>query len=196
MLTDQHHEDIYNQIHTHFTQVYDSLETLQGGGEIRAIRGDSTERMVDIVCEYLRTNCGVNVSSKVGDDDKQIIAIGAISRKHQVDRHVYAGDRLALIIEVKAYLDSCYYERACNDFKVMRLGHPTVKTVVLALENGISNDSVIFTDAVFDNVCDKICYLCAGKRSSARPMYRREFRKPLERQGVRQLVEAVYNSVH
>lgn len=195
MISDSQLNDLYSAIVLHYNTSMDSLETIEGGGELRAARGDSTEHIIDIVCTYLRDH-GLNVESRVGKKDLQTITLRGVSKEHQVDRHIYYEGRLVLVIEVKAYLDSCYYERACNDFRVMRLGHPTVGTVVLALENAVADDAVVFTNAVFDDVCGAICYLCKGKRTSSRPMYRKEFRKPIQREAVKALVELVYSFAH
>lgn len=194
MITHEQLDELHATISAHYTKSYDELETVTGGGELRSARGNSTEQIVDIVCRYLRETLGLNLESRVGKDDEQTITVRDCTKKHQVDRHVYFNGRLVLIVEVKAYLDACYYTRACNDFKVMRIAHPDVKTVLLSLENGVADDAIVFTDAVFGDVCDKICYLCNGKRSSGKPMYRPEFRKPIEKEGLRSFIEMVCNS--
>lgn len=194
MITNEQLDELHAIVSAHYNTSYNELENVNGGGEIRAARGNSTEEIVDIVCRYFRETLGLNLESRVGKNDEQTITVRGCTKKHQVDRHIYFNGRLVLVVEVKAYLDACYYTRACSDFKVMRLGHPTVKTVLLTLENGVADDAIIFTDAVFDNVCDKICYLCNGKRSSAKPMYKTEFRKPIEKEGLKSFIEMVYNS--
>lgn len=194
MITNEQLDELHANISAYYNTSYDGLENVGKGGEIRSARGNSTEQMVDIVCEYIRKVIGLNIESRVGKNDEQTINVRGYTKKHQVDRHIYFNGRLVLVVEVKAYLDACYYTRACSDFKVMRLGHPAVKTVLLSLENGVADDAIIFTDAVYDNVCDKICYLCNGKRSSAKPMYLTEFRKPIEKEGLKSFIEMVYNS--
>ena len=195
MISDSQLDELYSAIVLHYNTDMDALETVSGGGELRAARGDSTEQIVDIVCRYLRDH-GLNVESRVGKKDLQTITLCGVSKEHQVDRHVYYDGRLVLAIEVKSYLDSCYYERACRDFQYMRFRHPSVGTVVLALENAVADDAVVFENAASNNVCGAICYLCKGKRSSARPMYRKEFRKPIQREAVKALVELVYSFAH
>ena len=111
------------------------------------------------------------------------------SQKHQVDRHLYVNNKLVAVVECKAYLDACYYVRACSDFKRMKKLHPNVKSYVFALENSISDESVVFTDADYDNSCDGVFYMCTGKRSSSKPIYKKEFAKVIQQESLTSFVE-------
>ena len=195
MLTSEQLNKLYNELVLYYRETYDSLEGETRGGKLRAERGDITEGIVDIVCNFLKNELNMNVECRVGDNDKQTINCQGYSKLHQVDRHIYLNGLLKLVIECKAYLDSCYYGRACQDFKRMRLAHKDVKTAVLALENSIADDTFAFTNAEFDDVCDKVSYLCMGKRSSTKPMYEKRYRKDLQIEDVSDFVEFVYNSL-
>jgi hypothetical protein len=89
-----------------------------------------------------------------------------------------------LFVEAKAYLDSCYYERACHDFKLMKMTHPDVPCIVVSLENSIADNTFAFTNKVFDDVCSKVFFLCAGKRCSTKPLYQQEFQKTIDPEGL------------
>ena len=172
-------DELFQQCVTHFTTGHEALEHVQEGGAIRGSRGTLVENMIDIICHSL----GIEV--RIGTSDLQTITIMHKDREyrceHQVDRHLYAKGKLIAIVECKAYLDSCYYVRASSDFKRMKMAHPSVKAFVFALENSISENALVFTDADFDNSCDGIFYMCDGKRSSSKPIYKKEFAKPLNR---------------
>lgn len=187
MLTPNQFNDLYFQITNHLAIAMDQLETQGEGGALRRERGVSTEEVVDIVCHQLR-QAEIPIEARKGDGDLQLITVNGVKKEQQVDRHLYVNDQLVCIIECKTYLDSCMYDRACTDFRTMRLRYPGVKTIVLALENNVSDAAVTFTNAR-DGGCDHIVYLCKGKRRSDRPMYRSQFRKVIERDALQTLVD-------
>lgn len=167
-----------------YNERMEPIYAMSGGGELRAARGDLVEALVKDVCELV-----AGVEWRKGTTDLQTIRVDTFEKKHQVDAHVYKDGKLVLVVEAKAYLDSCYYERACHDFTVMRLSHPDVRCIVVALEDSLKEETKKFTDCVFRNVCDKVFFLCDGKRSSSRPLYRPEFRKDLRPEQVKSLLE-------
>jgi hypothetical protein len=169
---------LYDRITTHYNATVAPLDdSTLGGGAIRSGRGELVEGMIDIICQ------DIGLLSKKGTTDMQTITINragkVFSLEHQVDRHIYKGDTLIAIVECKAYLDSCYYVRACSDFKRMKIAHPDIKCYIFALENSISESSKVFTDVETDDVCDGVFYMCDGKRSSSKPIYKKEFYKTI-----------------
>lgn len=178
--------DLYNSIVEYYNTNTDKLEN-ETGGKIRAGRGNIVETMVDMICKSLGIEC------RVGTSDLQRISIVSngkeYSQEHQVDRHLYVGGRLIAVVECKAYLDSCYYVRACSDFKRMKKLHPNIKSYVFALENSISDEAVVFTDVDYDKSCDGIFYMCTGKRSSSKPIYKKEFAKVIRPESLASFVE-------
>jgi hypothetical protein len=102
-----------------------------------------------------------------------------MKKEHQVDLHLYKNDVFLAVIECKAYLDSCYYERACHDFHLFRkFGYP-VKHYVFALEDSICEETKLFLDYQNDHICTEVFYLLDGKRSSSKPIYDRTFKKDI-----------------
>jgi len=181
---------LFNEIVTHYKAKMETLYTLQEealkqpkeqqealGGKLREARGTLVEGMIDVICAKL------GIESRVGDTDLQEIRVEADgvvhTMEHQVDRHLYHGGKLIAVVECKAYLDACMYVRACSDFKRMKKLHPTIKSFLFALEDSQAAKAKAFTDVDFDNVCDGIFHMCDGKRSSARPLYTRQFAKEI-----------------
>lgn len=161
------------EVHRRYADRMEHIYTLTEGGELRAARGNLVEDLVQDCCNLL------GLEARTGTKDKQTLTVGPHSKEHQVDRHVYRNGVPVLFIECKAYLDSCYYVRACDDFTLMKLRHPNVPCIVVALENSMADDSKAFTDATHEGACSQVFYLCAGKRSSTRPLYHREHQKPI-----------------
>jgi hypothetical protein len=174
--------DICAEVTRRYTARMDPIYDLHDGGKIRAARGNLVEDLVRDCCEL------VGLEWRKGTQDLQTIVVGEFSKNHQVDGHIYKNGAPAVFIESKAYLDSCYYVRAVEDFKLMKLRYPTVPCVVVALEKGGSDDAFAFTNAVNVGACSSVVYLCDGKRSSSRPMYQREFAKPIQQAKLEALV--------
>ena len=191
--------DIYSSLHSRICTDYsaknDSLDSVSEGGVVRAARGNLVESMIDTIADAL------GLEARVGSKDFQTITVtdkrtGKVhSQKHQVDRHIYHKGKLVAIVECKAYLDSCYYVRACSDFARMKMAHPDIKCFLFALEDSISEESRVFTDAESNYVCDDIFFLCEGKRSSAKPIYKKEFAKPLLADRLKRFIQAMESLV-
>lgn len=155
------------------------------GGEIRAARGELVELIVKDCCEL------VGLQHRKGTSDMQTITVGDFSKKHQVDGHIYKENTPVLFVEAKAYLDSCYYERACNDARIMKFTHPAVPVIVVALENSLADSAMAFSSAVFNGAVNQVFYLCSGKRSSMKPLYKRCHRKPIQVLALVQYLQSV-----
>ena len=169
---------LYDHITAHYNAALAPLDVATvGGGAIRSARGELVEGMIDIICE------SIGLTAKKGTTDMQTVTIErggkVFNLQHQVDRHIYRDDKLVAIVECKAYLDSCYYVRACSDFKRMKIAHPDIRCFVFALENSISEESKVFTDVETDDVCDGVFYMCDGKRSSSKPIYEKKYYKAI-----------------
>jgi hypothetical protein len=161
-------EDIYN---------------MTDGGEIRAARGALVETLVRECVE------AVGLVAKKGTSDKQTIRVGQHSKEHQVDVHVYKETTPVVFVECKAYLDSCYLARAVDDFRLLHIAYPNMPCIVVALENSVAEDAVVFSEAANPSQCTRIFYLLEGKRSSSRPVYKREFSKSINPLKLRELLE-------
>ena len=87
--------------------------------------------------------------------------------------------KLVGIVECKAYLDKCYLERAIVDFKYLSFVTDVPK-VVVALENSVAEKTSKILEHINSDKLSGIFYLCVGKRSSSKPLYKKEFFKPID----------------
>jgi len=151
------------------------------GGKMRGDRGADIEKFVIDTINNVGKLLGKNLVAIKGDNDKKELKIPGteIKKEHQVDVHIYKDNMFVAVIECKAYLDSCYYIRACDDFKLFRKFGYDVKKYIFTLEDSIKEETKIFTDYETDNVCDGIFYMLDGKRSSAKPVYDAKFKKAI-----------------
>jgi len=103
-----------------------------------------------------------------------------IFKYHNSDIHIYFDNKFVAIIECKAYLDSCYFTRACSDFRLFKKFNYKLKNIILSLENSINTDSVEFINYSYGNVCHKIFYLLNGKISASKPIYDKKYDKKID----------------
>jgi hypothetical protein len=112
-------------------------------------------------------------------------------KRHQVDVHVYKDEVFVATIECKAFLDSCFYVRACDDFRLFRkFGYP-VKNYIFTLENSMNQETKRFTDIVTDFVCDDVFYILDGKRQSTKPIFNPTFRKKINIKNMQRFLEFI-----
>jgi len=165
------------------------------GGKMRNDRGDGIETYVRNLINKLGRLLNVDLVAKRGNDDKKDLVIDLqdkqIKKKHQVDVHIYLNGTFIAVIECKAYLDSCYYVRACEDFKLFKKFGYNVKSFVFTLENSIDEDTKIFTDHITDNICDNVFYILDGKRVSTKPIYDSKFRKPINTKNLYDFIDVL-----
>ena len=169
------------------------------GGKMRRSRGEEIERFVRYAVTIVGETCEMNVRAIKGGKDKKILSIDrndcALTKAHQVDVHVYKADRFVMAIECKAYLDSCYYVRACDDFRLFDKFGYDLKKFVFAMEDSIDAKTKAFTDIVTDNTCDDIFYMLEGKRMSSKPIYDEKHRKPVNEAMLERFVRALHTSL-
>ena len=166
------------------------------GGIMRATRGSDIETFVRNSINYVGQELQVNLVAKQGCKDKKELLLQLETKKivkqHQVDVHIYLDDVFISVVECKAYLDSCYYVRACDDFTLFKKFDYSVGNYILTMENSIDEDTKEFTDAVTNNVCDGIFCMLDGKRSSSKPIYNRKFFKNHNHTGLKQFLDYIY----
>ena len=96
------------------------------------------------------------------------------------------------VIECKAYLDSCYYVRACDDFKLFKKFDYNVKKYIFTLENAICEDTKLFIDFTNENICDDIFYLLDGKRTSSKPVYDIKHKKQINKKELIKFIDLIF----
>jgi hypothetical protein len=174
-------EIIFNNIMDNWCQNFDDDFS---GGKMRGARGEDIEKFVKNVVNMFRTKFNVNVRAVKGNDDKKELKVPGteIKKDHQVDIHIYKNDVFIAVIECKAYLDSCYYVRACSDFTLFNKFGYNVKKYIFTLEKSIKEETKLFTDYETDNVCDDIFYMLDGNRTSTKPIYDKKHKKNINKE--------------
>jgi hypothetical protein len=168
------------------------------GGKMRGTRGALIEDLVIKIVDKIAKELKMNISAKKGSLDKKLLEFTKsdgkkIKKDHQVDIHIYLDDRFVAVIECKAYLDSCYYTRACDDFNLFRKFNYNTKNLIFAFEDSIDEDTKIFIDFQNDNVCDEVFYILDGKRSSSKPVYDKKYKKEVNLNKLTKFIEYISN---
>ena len=167
-------------------------------GYMRENRGSTIENLVIEIIDEIATKTKINLTAKLGKFDKKNLILPhniEISKLHQVDIHVYVDDKFTAVIECKSYLDHCYYVRACNDFELFKKFDYNVKTVIFVLEDSIDEKTKRFTDFLNNNVCDDIFYMLDGKRSSSKPIYKKEYKKQAKDENILKFISFIFNLI-
>jgi len=167
------------------------------GGKMRGIRGENIESFVKNCIHFIAENENINLVAKCGKSDLKILELKhngvVISKKHQIDVHIYLDEKFIAVIECKAYLDSCMYVRACDDFKIFKEFGYNLKNCIFAFEDSMDNDTKIFTDHMNKDICDGYFCILDGKRSSSKPVYDTHFKKEINRERVSQFINFIYS---
>ena len=154
-------------------------------GMVRSTMKDSVELLLDLIWTTERGG-----ESKKNDYVKSKSKNGHIL-KFQVDRHLYSND-LRGLGECKAYLDRCFMERASSDFGRIKRGIvQKPKTFILALEDAVGTTA--YNYYMDEGNIDNVFYLCDGKRSPKKPIWRDEFYKPINRKNLEKFVKFIQN---
>ena len=180
---------LYEKINGIHESVHAQCEGLKGGG-IRSVRGGLVERLVKTLWESLSEE---NTTVEQGKWDYQVVDTDGHIHKGAggVDIDCYKNGELVCVVECKAYLDKCYLERAVVDFEYLQLNDTArkAKKIVVSLENSIAAKSLAMIRAMKVNTLSDIFFLCDGKRSSEKPLYKKEFFKPINPDKLNSLVE-------
>ena len=163
----------------------------QTGGKMRASRGKEVEFFVSQMIKYISERFGKDIRVVSGTHDKKPLKSEYHSMAHQVDLHVYAGDRFIAVIECKTYLDLSFYKRALMDFLTFRKGGYKVKCYVFSLEDSLKDSSKGFYDDVFDHPCTDVFYAYPGKRASNKPLYDPHYAKRIDKLSISRLVDTI-----
>jgi len=159
---------MYEKINTIHKVAHSQLE-VASGGVTRYKRGALVEGIIQMVWESL------------GGTVKKVkfpCVRGDKTCKMGLDAVLYKDEVIKAHVECKSYLDLCYLERAEWNSREMFENSITEPKIILALENSIAETS---KDYVLEgNYIDEIFFLCQGKRSSTRPLYKKESFKDID----------------
>jgi hypothetical protein len=167
------------------------------GGEMREKRGSDIETFVRTTINKIGEILNIDLHARCGNDDKKDLTINLpngkkLIKQHQVDVHIYLNGVFVAVIECKAYLDSCYYVRACDDFKMFKKFDYNVKNCIFTLENAIAEDTKIFTDYINEYICDEIFYILDGKRTSSKPVYDMKHKKTINKNVLTKFIDFIF----
>ena len=182
-------EGMYNDSMSSANKIYEESEN--GGGKVRQANGDLVEKMFKRIA-YLVCNMNGFNSVKITGKKDDSIRIHSKSGGYidaSVDVHVIVPETVSFFAECKTYLDKCYLDRASSDLKHFK--KPDTKNVcfIISLENAVSkNSETYFLD---EGYIDNIFYLVDGKRSSAKPIWKKDHFKPLNKSKVMELINCV-----
>jgi hypothetical protein len=182
-------EGMYNDAMSSANKIYEESEN--GGGKVRQSNGDLVERMFKRIA-YLVCNMNGFNSVKITGKKEDSIRITSKSGGYidaSVDVHAIVPETVSFFAECKTYLDKCYLDRASSDLKHFK--KPGTKNVcfIISLENAVSKSSeAYFLD---EGYIDNIFYLVDGKRSSAKPIWKKDHFKPLNKSKVMELINCV-----
>jgi hypothetical protein len=197
-------EDEYNKIDKIIEKSYNELEKIMDiwckkcddkitGGKMRGDRGEYIEKYVKNVINMFEKEYCINVKAIRGSDDKKELKIPEteIKKDHQVDIHIYKNDEFIAVIECKAYLDSCYYVRTCDDFKLFKKFGYNLKKYIFTLEDSMKDETKLFINYETDNICDDIFYMLDGKRCSSKPIYEKKYKKPINKEKLSYFIKSL-----
>jgi len=164
---------------------------------MRKKRGSDIETFVCTTINKVGEIFKIDLHARRGNDDKKDLIIDLqdgkkLTKQHQVDIHIYRNGVFVGAIECKAYLDSCYYVRACDDFKMFKKFDYNVKYCIFVLENAIAEDTKKFIDFMNENICDEIFYILDGKRTSSKPVYDMEHTKPINKNVLTNFIKFIF----
>jgi len=191
-------EAILSYAETELTKIMDEWckinDTSFTGGKMREKRGADIETFVRTMIHKIGEELGIDFIARRGTEDKKDLIANIhgkkITKKHQVDVHIYLKGEFIAVIECKSYLDSCYYVRACDDFRLFKTFGYKVKNYIFSLENAMDENTKLFTDFASETNCD-IFYLVDGKRTSSKPIYVEKYKKPINKIKLTKWIEAM-----
>jgi len=162
------------------------------GGKIRQAMGDLGENLAALSwTEIAKIYSDIEKPIKPKKGEKnQIKCINENGNEFfaHVDKHCYIDSKFILAIEAKSYLDSCYYYRASNDFRLLKCYFDKkIICIVVSLEDATKKESKNFIED--EGWVDKTFVLTDGKRSSAKPIWKKEFKKKLNFRKIEDLID-------
>jgi len=196
-ITNNIFDDCFTRLNNIMENWCKNYEENYSGGKMRGDRGDDIENFCKDTIKIIGDLYKLNVYVLKGTNDKKELSLNhkdqIIKKDHQVDIHIYKDNQFIAVIECKAYLDSCYYVRACDDFRLFKKFGYNIKNYIFSLENSIDENTRLFTDIVTDNSCDDIFYMLDGKRTSTKPVYDKKYKKPINKEKLLHFILSLKN---
>ena len=172
---------------SHLNAATKTAKTPGQGGQIRSTTGNLVESLAELI--WVTETGGTVKREKHPASNRRGARLN-----FSVDKNCYSvNNQLKLVLECKAYLDSCFLSRADNDLGMIKATlDPKNKNVqfgILALENACSEDAINFYKG--NNNIDEIFFLLDGKRRSSEPIWKKKYRKSMNMQKLKDFVDYV-----
>jgi hypothetical protein len=183
--------NMYNNSMQNSSTIYESTEN--AGGKVRQSNGDLVENIFRKIVKLIadQSNIDVKITGKKEDSIRINSENGYINAS--VDVHILS-DNQNIFAECKTYLDKCYLDRASSDLEHFKSANNKNICLIISLENAVGRPAEFyFLDKGY---IDNIFYLVDGKRSSARPIWKREHFKPINRKVLGDLIDYIENSLN
>ena len=153
-------------------------------GFVRSTMKEAVEGLLELIWE---TEIGGEAKK---NDFIECVSENGYTLKFQVDRHLYNGKKLKCIGECKAYLDRCFMERASSDFGRIKNGVKSNPiSFILALEDAVGDSAYHYY--MDEGHINHVFYLCDGKRSPKKPIWKSEFYKPINTEKLKEFIKFI-----
>ena len=157
-------------------------------GFVRSTMKESVEGLLDLI--WTTETNGISKKNDFIDCHSK----SGCKLKFQVDRHLYLNNGLVSIGECKAYLDRCFMERASSDFgRIIRGLETRPVSFILALEDAVGKDA--YTFYMDEGTIDRVFYLCDGKRSPLKPIWKQKFYKPINKNKLEDFIKFIHTGL-
>lgn len=179
--------NIYNQEHKKFH--LDILKNPIKEGQIRYDRGLIVESFIQKLWNDIGT-----IKNTINNSNKKKHKVFSISGKFAIEKgldiNLYSNDVLCGMVECKAYVDSCYLERADSDAKELKRNGYSIPMVIVGLEDATADEASNYW--MENKNLDHKFILLDGKRVSSRPIYKEQFFKELNYDKFKNLCEWMF----
>ncbi len=157
------------------------------GGKIRANNAKLVESLAELIWK-------TETQGSVRKESYTISNPQGDKLDFSVDKHCYSiNGELKLVLECKTYLDRCFLSRADHDMNMIKSSlaknNRGVEFSILALENACAESALEFYKG-WDNI-DDIFFLLDGRRTSNKPIWDKDYRKPINIQSLDRFIDYV-----
>ena len=167
------------------------------GGSVRQTAGEILEKNVMRTLHKVCVLAGLNTENfklvkgdTLGKGVKCTNVAGSVNAG--VDCHLFINDVLTIAIECKTYLDARNIVAGLTHLRTLKEKHNTT-TLFLSLEDAINRDTLNYY--LLEGKINAALFLMHGKRSSARPIYLKEFTKEIDINTAFDFVNLLYATV-
>lgn len=171
-------------------------------GQIRAKKGALVEFLATELVRMSWRRLGNSLSRLTINGDRKKIPIRRDGDVYSIsqDRHVYVDGKFVLSIEAKSYAETAMYKRILFDAYLLSTEYPDLSFVLIQLESMLGGDysskiesqgsgPVRVLNSVFPDLHIEIITLLDGERNIRRPIHKKEFFKPLNKERVKKAIE-------